>query len=106
MAISREEIFGPVAVTQTWSTEDELLQIANEVDLGLSAAVWTSDIDRALRLSSGLRAGYIWVNDANRHYPGSPFGGVKGSGVGREESVEELQSYSESKTVNIKVWPA
>jgi acyl-CoA reductase-like NAD-dependent aldehyde dehydrogenase len=106
MAISREEIFGPVAVTQTWSSEDELLQIANEVDLGLSAAVWTSDIDRALRLSSGLRAGYIWVNDANRHYPGSPFGGVKGSGVGREESVEELQSYSESKTVNIKVWPA
>lgn len=106
MTIAREEIFGPVAIVQSWSTEEEAIALANDVPLGLSAAVWTRDIDRALRMSAALRAGYVWVNDANRHYPGAPFGGMKGSGVGREESVEEYLSYSESKAVNIRVRPA
>lgn len=101
--VAREEIFGPVAVVQRWSEESGALAMANDVDLGLSAAVWSKDIDRALRLATGLQAGYVWVNDANRHYPGAPFGGMKGSGTGREESVEELLSYSEPKAVNIRI---
>ncbi|RWZ68346.1 aldehyde dehydrogenase family protein [Labedella populi] len=106
MRVAREEIFGPVAIVQSWTTEDEVVALANETDLGLSAAVWTRDIDRALRLSTAIRAGYVWVNDANRHYPGSPFGGMKGSGIGREESAEEFGSYSEAKSINIKVRPS
>jgi acyl-CoA reductase-like NAD-dependent aldehyde dehydrogenase len=65
--------------------------------------VWSNDLDRALRLAHGVEAGYVWVNDANRHYPGAPFGGVKASGVGREESVEELASYTETTAINIRV---
>lgn len=106
MRVAREEIFGPVAIVQSWTTEEEVVALANDTDLGLSAAVWTRDIDRALRLSTAIRAGYVWVNDANRHYPGSPFGGMKGSGIGREESAEEFGSYSEAKSINIKVRPS
>ncbi|PZF60087.1 aldehyde dehydrogenase [Curtobacterium sp. MCBD17_034] len=106
MRIGREEVFGPVAITQRFRDEAEAIALANEGALGLSAAVWTNDLDRALRLGSAIRAGYVWVNDANRHYPGSPFGGAGGSGVGREESVEEYRSYSESKALNIRVRPA
>jgi acyl-CoA reductase-like NAD-dependent aldehyde dehydrogenase len=106
MRVAREEIFGPVAIVQSWTTEEEVVALANDTDLGLSAAIWTRDIDRALRLSTAIRAGYVWVNDANRHYPGSPFGGMKGSGIGREESAEEFGSYSEAKSINIKVRPA
>ena len=106
MRVSREEIFGPVAILQTFASEAQAIDLANEVDLGLSAAIWTNDLDRALRVSAAVRAGYIWVNDANRHYSGAPFGGMKGSGVGREESIEEFFSYTEAKAVNIRVRPA
>lgn len=106
MRISREEIFGPVALIQTFDDEQHAIDLANGVDLGLSAAIWTNDLDRALRMSSAIQAGYIWINDANRHYSGAPFGGMKGSGVGREESVDEYFSYTETKAVNIKVRPA
>jgi len=106
MRIAREEIFGPVAITQTWRDESEVIRLANEVELGLSAAIWTNDVNRALRLATAVRAGYVWVNDSSRHYGGAPFGGMKGSGVGREESLDEFSSYSESKSINIKVWSA
>lgn len=103
MKVAREEIFGPVATLMPFADEEEAVRLANDTRYGLSAAVWTNDIDRALRVSSAVQAGYVWVNDANRHYPGSPFGGVKSSGVGREESMEEMKSYMEPKSVNIKV---
>jgi len=103
--ILQEEIFGPVVTVQVWSDEAEALALANASELGLSAAIWSRDIDRALRLAHGVEAGYVWVNDANRHYAGAPFGGVKRSGVGREESVEELLSYSELTAVNIRIAP-
>lgn len=103
MRIAREEIFGPVATLMPFGDEEEAIQIANDTRYGLSAAVWTNDIDRALRVSSEIQAGYVWVNDANRHYPGSPFGGMKASGIGREETIDELFGYTEAKSVNIKV---
>ncbi len=103
MTIAREEIFGPVATLMPFATEDEAIRLANDTRYGLSAAVWTNDLDRALRVSAQVQAGYVWVNDANRHYPGSPFGGMKASGIGREETVDELFGYTESKSVNIRV---
>ncbi|WP_051209387.1 aldehyde dehydrogenase family protein [Propionicicella superfundia] len=103
MRIAQEEIFGPVLVVQPFDTEEEALQRANETRLGLSAAVWTRSLDRAMRVAMNLQAGYVWVNDANRHYPGSPFGGLKASGTGREESLEEYDSFAELRSINVKV---
>lgn len=105
MKIAQEEIFGPVALIMPFKDEEEAIRLANDTRYGLSASIWTKDLDRAFRVSSAVQAGYIWVNDANRHYPGAPFGGAKGSGVGREESLEELASFTEPKSVNIKVAP-
>lgn len=101
MRIAREEVFGPVLSAMTWTDEDEALQIANAVDYGLTASVWTNDVRRALRVVGELDAGYIWVNGSSRHFAGVPFGGVKSSGVGREESLDELLSYTQLKTVNV-----
>lgn len=103
--IATEEIFGPVVVVQPWDSEEQAIALANGSELGLSAAVWSRDIDRALRIAHAMEAGYVWVNDANRHYAGAPFGGVKGSGVGREESVEDLLSYSELTAINVRISP-
>src|SRR5262245_52465908 len=101
MRIAREEVFGPVLCVMTWKDEDEAIEIANGVAYGLTGSVWTNDIRRAHRVASALDAGYLWVNGSSTHFPGVPFGGVKLSGVGREESLDELLSYTQLKTVNI-----
>ena len=75
---------------------------ANAVDLGLSAGVWSENVHLALETARRLEAGYVWVNDANRHYPNAPYGGMKNSGVGREESAEELLSYLETKSTHVR----
>ncbi len=101
MRVAREEVFGPVLSVMTWKDEDEAVKIANGVDYGLTGSVWTNDIRRAHRVASALDAGYLWINGSSTHFPGVPFGGVKLSGVGREESLDELISYTQLKTVNI-----
>jgi 2-formylbenzoate dehydrogenase len=101
MRLAREEVFGPVLSAMTWKTEEEAIRIANAVDYGLTASVWTNDIRRAHRAASALEAGYIWINGSSRHFTGVPFGGVKLSGVGREESLDELLSYTQLKTINV-----
>jgi acyl-CoA reductase-like NAD-dependent aldehyde dehydrogenase len=103
MRIASEEIFGPVISVLSWEDYDAMLAVANGIDLGLSASVWSRDIDLALETARRLQAGYVWVNDANRHYLGTPFGGVKNSGVGREESIEELLSYFEQKVTHVRL---
>lgn len=97
----REEIFGPVLVVLPFSDYDEAVRISNEVAFGLTASVFTRDLATAHAYARDVEAGYVWVNDVSMHFPGTPYGGVKDSGVGREESLEELLSYTQTKNVNI-----
>lgn len=99
--VVQEEIFGPVLSVIPFDTEEEALGIANSLDYGLTASVWTRDISRALRVVHEVEAGFTWVNDSSKHFLNVPYGGVKSSGMGREESMEELLSYTELKTINI-----
>jgi acyl-CoA reductase-like NAD-dependent aldehyde dehydrogenase len=101
MRIANEEVFGPVLSVLTFTDEDDAIRIANGVKYGLTASIWTNDIRRAHRVSRRVQAGYVWINGASQHFLGTPFGGVKASGVGREESLEELLSYTELKTVHV-----
>jgi acyl-CoA reductase-like NAD-dependent aldehyde dehydrogenase len=103
--IAMEEVFGPVLSTIRWTDEAEALRLANSVRFGLTGAVWTNDITTAHRLAHGMETGYVWINDAASHYTGVAFGGYKGSGIGKEESVEELLSYSQTKMVNLRLTP-
>jgi acyl-CoA reductase-like NAD-dependent aldehyde dehydrogenase len=98
----KEEIFGPVLAAMPFRTYDDALEVANAVSLGLTSSVYTSDLSIALRFARDIESGYVWVNDAQRHFPGAPYGGFKDSGVGREESVEELYSYAQIKNVNMR----
>jgi acyl-CoA reductase-like NAD-dependent aldehyde dehydrogenase len=99
--LAREEVFGPVLSCFRWSSEDEAIDLANDVDFGLTASVWTNDIRRAVRVVRSLDAGFIWVNGSAAHFTGVPFGGVKLSGIGREENLDELLSYTQLKAVNV-----
>lgn len=101
MRIAREEVFGPILSVLRWRTEEEAVEIANGTEFGLTASIWTNDIHSALRTARRVRAGHQWINGFSAHYTGVPFGGFKESGIGREEGVEELLSYTEGKTINI-----
>lgn len=105
MRIAREEVFGPILSVLRWNTENEVVDIANSTEFGLTASIWTNDIHRALRTARRVRSGHQWINGFAAHYTGVPFGGFKNSGVGREEGLEELLSYTESKTINIVLRP-
>lgn len=100
LRIAREEIFGPVMCALRFATEEQAIALANDSDYGLTAAVWTRDLPRALRVMRTLDAGTVWINTAGQHYVGSPFGGWKDSGLGGEECLEELFSYSQTKAVH------
>ena len=101
MRIAREEIFGPVLSVISWTDEAKMLEIANDVPYGLSANIWTNDLRAAHRLADEVEAGYVWINGDGRHFTGAPFGGYKASGVGSEESLEELLSYTQTKNVAV-----
>jgi acyl-CoA reductase-like NAD-dependent aldehyde dehydrogenase len=100
MRIAREEIFGPVVCALRFGSEEEAVALANGTDYGLTAAIWTRDLPRALRMMRSLEAGTVWINMAGQHYVGTPFGGWKDSGLGGEECLEELLSYSQLKAVH------
>lgn len=99
--IARTEIFGPVLSVLGFADVDEAVDLANGVDYGLTAAVWTQNVGAAHSLAHRLEAGYVWVNGSSRHFWGVPFGGVKNSGVGREDSLEELVSFTQIQAVNV-----
>ncbi len=98
--VLREEIFGPVLCVQPFESADEAIELANETDFGLAAGLWTRDLDRALRVVRRLRAGTIWVNTYHHFYAEAEDGGFKQSGVGRQQGVEGLYAYTETKHVN------
>ena len=102
MTIAQEEIFGPVLAAMPFDTYDKALEIANGVSLGLTASVYTRDLGIAHRFARDIEVGYVWVNDSQKHFPGAPYGGWKNSGVGREEGIEELLSYTQVKNVNVR----
>ncbi|WP_231634822.1 aldehyde dehydrogenase family protein [Novosphingobium sp. KN65.2] len=101
MRIANEEVFGPILSVMKWSTFEQALDIANAVDLGLTASIWTNDIDNALGAARRVQAGYVWINSVGPHYPAMNYGGFKNSGTGREEGLEEMLSYTEQKVLNI-----
>ena len=101
MAISQEEIFGPVLTAIAFGDEAEAIAVANDVEYGLAGYLWTSDLTRAHRVSDALEVGMIWVNSQNvRHLP-TPFGGVKRSGIGRDGGDWSFEFYMETKNVAI-----
>ncbi|HGO5855140.1 TPA: aldehyde dehydrogenase family protein [Mannheimia haemolytica] len=99
--IAQEEIFGPVAVVIKFKDEDEVIKMANDSEYGLGGGVWTTDINRALRVSRALETGRVWVNCYNRLPAGAPFGGYKTSGIGRETHKMMLASYTQVKNIYI-----
>ncbi len=100
--VNQEEIFGPVVTLMPFDTEEEALSMANSVPYGLSSTLWTSNIDRTMRVSRKLEAGIVWVNTWLNRDLRTPFGGVKASGVGREGGFEALRFFTEPKNVCIK----
>ena len=101
MRIAREEIFGPVLSVFSWSDEGEAMKLANSTEYGLTASIFTNDIKTAFRAARAVKSGYVWINGASGHFYGTPFGGLKNSGIGREEGIDELLSYTEVKTVHV-----
>jgi betaine-aldehyde dehydrogenase len=99
--LAREEIFGPVMAVMPFDDYDDGLRYANDTQFGLTASVYTSDVGKAMRFANDVEAGYVWVNDSSRHFLGVPFGGYKDSGLGREEDIEELESFTQVKNVNV-----
>jgi acyl-CoA reductase-like NAD-dependent aldehyde dehydrogenase len=101
--LADEEVFGPVLAAMTWRDEDEAVRLANAGRYGLTASIWTNDIDRAFRVLDRLEAGYVWINDVETRYPGVPFGGWRDSGVGVEHGLEEIRSFTRIRSVNVRI---
>ena len=103
MRVAQEEIFGPVACIIKFKTEDEVIAMANDSEYGLGGAVWTRDINRAIRVSRAIETGRMWVNTYNAIPAGAPFGGYKQSGIGRETHKVILEHYTQMKNIMINL---
>lgn len=103
MTIAREEIFGPVLGIFKWSDERRMLDQVNAVEYGLTCSIWTNDLSTAHRTAAEIQAGFIWINEVSKHFLGTPFGGFKQSGIGREECLEELLSFTQEKNIHLRL---
>lgn len=100
--LNQEEIFGPIVTIMPFDTEEEVLEMANDVVYGLSATLWTNDLKRTMRIGKKIQAGIVWVNTWLLRDLRTPFGGMKSSGVGREGGFEALRFFTEPKNICIK----
>lgn len=101
MTIAREEAFGPVVTIQSWTEEDAMIAMANGTEYGLTASIFTNDIGAALRTARAVNSGVTNINGAKMHFVGAPFGGIRNSGLGGEECLEELLGYTETRSIHI-----
>ncbi|MEV6183902.1 aldehyde dehydrogenase family protein, partial [Streptomyces sp. NPDC052015] len=99
MRIVQEEVFGPVVTVETFRTEDEAVELANDTRYGLAAGVWTGEASRAQRVAARLRHGTVWINDFHPYLPQAEWGGYGQSGVGRELGPTGLREYQEIKHI-------
>jgi betaine-aldehyde dehydrogenase len=106
MRIAREEIFGPVIALLRWTDEETMLAQVNGVEYGLTCSIWTDDLSTAHRTAMAVQVGYVWINEVGKHFLGAPFGGVKQSGFGREECIEEMLAFTQEKNIHVKLKPA
>ncbi|MDD2213530.1 MAG: aldehyde dehydrogenase family protein [Oscillospiraceae bacterium] len=106
MRVAQEEIFGPVLVAIPFKDEEDAIRIANDSEYGLGGAVWSHDINRALRVARKVHTGRMWVNNYNNIPAGASFGGYKKSGYGRETNKMILNAYSEMKNILISIGDA
>ncbi len=102
MRVAQEEVFGPLITVTAFDDEREAVAIANGVETGLGASIWTRDVARAHRVAKALRAGVVWVNDHHRNAPSAPWGGFGASGYGRENGLHAYRSYLGTKTVVVR----
>jgi betaine-aldehyde dehydrogenase len=103
MRLAREEVFGPVLAILKWADELTMLEQVNAVEYGLTCSIWTNDVSTAHRTAMAVQAGYVWINEFGKHFLGAPFGGVKQSGFGREECLEEMLRFTQEKNIHLKL---
>ena len=103
MRVASEEIFGPVQSILKWSDEQKMLTDVNSVEYGLTCSIFTKDLIKAHRTAAEVQAGYVWINQVSTHFLGAPFGGYKQSGIGREECLAELLSFTQEKNINVNL---
>lgn len=106
MDIVREEVFGPVVTIERFSTEEEAIFLANDTEYGLAGAVWTNDASRAQRVAEQLRHGTVWINDYHPYLPQAEWGGFGKSGLGRENGLQGLNEYRETRHIYQNINPA
>jgi betaine-aldehyde dehydrogenase len=99
-SLIQDEIFGPVLTVQRFSDDAEAVALANGTEYGLAAGLWTQNLDRAWRVGRAIRAGTIWVNTYHHFYDEVEVGGFKRSGIGRQQGLEGLYEFTETKHLN------
>ncbi|KJA29902.1 hypothetical protein HYPSUDRAFT_60748 [Hypholoma sublateritium FD-334 SS-4] len=101
--IWQEEVFGPVVVVKRFESEADGIRLANASKYGLGAGIWTADLSRAHRVAAAIESGLCWVNTHHRNDPSSPWGGMKESGIGRENGLEAFEAYTQSKSTIVNI---
>jgi acyl-CoA reductase-like NAD-dependent aldehyde dehydrogenase len=99
MRIFKEEVFGPVVAITKFSTIQEAVELANDSEFGLGASIWTRDMATAHKMANQVDAGVVWINGHHHNDPSSPWGGLKNSGMGRENGIEAFNAYTQPKSI-------